>query len=277
MIMNPSFDVQLKALWGATAMPFGKEVKNPYRWNSFQQTETRLIQFISLRAWGVVHGPNGVGKSQLMAVASHGLSDKLYRLVCLCHSSLTGSDLLRAICHSLDIIPAFRRSDTVALIHRAFKKLEKVFPLLILDEAQNLSATALEELRLLSCTALDHAAIFGLVLVGDANLLPRLHMGINRSLLSRLGFCLNLQPMNPEQTLAYIDARLREVAIQNSPIEENARQLLTQASAGIPRCVNQLAQLAFQAAVEESSQRVNLQHFQRALDQLPWLAHPETN
>ena len=48
----------------------------------------------------------------------------------------------------------------------------------IFEEAQNLTTMGLEELRLLSCERLDTQSPFSLLLVGDATLMPRLHMGV---------------------------------------------------------------------------------------------------
>jgi hypothetical protein len=44
----------------------------------------------------------------------------------------------------------------------------------------------------LTCARPDTRAPFSLLLVGDDSLLPRLQMGINRTLISRLGFALAL-------------------------------------------------------------------------------------
>jgi hypothetical protein len=46
---------------------------------------------------------------------------------------------------------------------------------------------ALEEVRLLTCARPNTRAPFSLLLVGDDSLLPRLQLGINRALISRLG------------------------------------------------------------------------------------------
>ena len=61
-------------------------------------------------------------------------------------------------------------------------------------------ASALEEVRLLTCARSDTRPPFSLLLVGDDSLLPRLQMGINRALLSRLGFALALARLEPAQS-----------------------------------------------------------------------------
>jgi general secretion pathway protein A len=274
--MNPSTEYnlerQLKLLWGATAMPFGKTVRAPFRWPGFDQAHRRLQQSIALRASGVLTAPNGTGKSFLLSHCLGQLSDKQYALIHLHHTSLTGSDILRSLCYLLGQKPRFRRSDTIELIGQSWGKLEGRFPLLVVDEAQNLAATALEEIRLLGCAHLDARPLFGLILAGDEDLLPRLRLGINRSLLTRLGFCIALEPIGPDHAAGYIRTRLREVAMPEDAIEPAACQLLWQAGDGALRTINLLAREAIQNAAEEQAEKIGPAHVQQAIEQLPWFA-----
>lgn len=268
--INP--DTQLKTLWGASAMPFGKTAASLYCWDGFETAQTSLNRMLSLRLWGIVHGPNGVGKSQLVHAVAEELPEKVYRVIRLSHSTLSASDLLRSLCHALQIKPAFRRADIVEQVSLHWLKLAPVFPLLFVDEAQNLSAQALEELRLLSCAGLDTRNHFSLVLIGDENLLPRLELGINHALLQRMGFQVLLNPMNAQQSREYLDARLKEVGIHTSPFEEAAIHMLVNATDGIARCLNLIAQAAMQQAMENSARTVTAKQVQNALEQLSWLA-----
>lgn len=265
-------DTQLKTLWGASAMPCGKIPASLHRWDGFETAEASRQRMLALRLWGIVHGPNGVGKSQLVQAVAEELPEKAYRVIRLSHSTRSASDLLRSLCHALQIKPAFRRADIVELLSLHWLKLAPVFPVLFLDEAQNLTAQALEELRLLSCAGLDTRNLFSLVLIGDENLLPRLEMGINHALLQRMGYEVQLAPMNAQQSKEYLESRLKEVGLHTSPFEAAALDLLVNGTAGIPRCLNLIAQAAMQQALENSSRSITAQHVQKSLEQLRWLA-----
>lgn len=267
---NP--DAQLKTLWGASSMPFGKIPASLHRWDGFETAEESLNRMLSLRLWGIVHGPNGVGKSQMVHAVAEDLPEKAYRVIRLSHSRLSASDLLRSLCHALQIKPAFRRADIVELVSLHWLKMAPVFPVLFLDEAQNLTAQALEELRLLSCAGLDTRNLFSLVLIGDENLMPRLELGINHALLQRMGYQVQLAAMNAQQSKEYIESRLKEVGLHTNPFEEAALNLLVNGTDGIPRCLNLVAQAAMQSALENSSRTVTAKHVQKALEQLRWLA-----
>ncbi|HWT78094.1 MAG TPA: AAA family ATPase [Candidatus Methylomirabilis sp.] len=269
---NPDLDSALKSLWGASRLPFGAAVEKPYASESFNQTRHRLEQLVAVRACGLVHGPNGVGKTLLVQHFLASLPDKRYKTLLLSHSSVTGTDLLRLLCSELGQTVRMRRSDNVLSIRQGWQQLDRLWPVLVLDEAQNLSATALEEVRLLTCERRDTQPPFSLLLVGDDQLLPRLQMGINAPLLARLSFCLRLQPWTSQELSDYVQARLEQVGIHANPFEAAALQLLVQAGNGLPRLLNHLAQRALEEAAAQNSRTITALHVQRALELLPWVA-----
>jgi general secretion pathway protein A len=269
---KPSLAIVLKTLWGASEMPFGEACAQVYSHPGFEELNSRLQQLCDIGASGLLHGPNGVGKSYLCGCLTEKLPEKRYKILALAHSSLSSSDLLRALCRLLGVQPQMRRSDNVASIHAAFAQLGSRWPLLVLEEAQNFSAPALEEVRLLACARSDTRPPFSLLLVGDDSLLPRLQMGINRALISRLGFALKLSPLDPVQSRDYVSARFRAVGVHANPFQDQALELLVQAAGGLPRTINHLSQRAIEAAALAGSSSINSTHVQAALDGLPWLA-----
>jgi general secretion pathway protein A len=164
-----------------------------------------------------------------------------------------------------------RRSDNVTNIHAALGQLGSRWPLLVLEEAQNFSASALEEVRLLTCARSDTRPPFSLLLIGEDSLLPRLQMRINHALISRLGFALALTRLEPAQSREYVSARLRAVGVHSNPFEDQGLELLIQAASGLPRAINHLAQRSIEAAAAAATPTIGAIHVQAALDRLPWL------
>jgi type II secretory pathway predicted ATPase ExeA len=270
---NPtvSLEAELKTLWGATAWPFTAAVHKPYASTAFSETYDQLTQLLAVKTSGVLSGPNGVGKSLLVSALLEQLPQKAYRTILLTHSSITAADLIRHLCRLQGIETSNRRGDNVLALRKQWTELHPAWPLLILEEAQNLSVTAWEEVRLLAADRVDTQAPFSLLLVGDENLMARLLLGVNRPLLSRLGFCLSLSPWAPEDMQGYLRSRFQEASIHAEILEPQAEQLLVQAAGGIPRTVNHLAQRAMEHAARVHSKLITADHVRRALQQLPWL------
>jgi type II secretory pathway predicted ATPase ExeA len=265
--------LSFKSLWGASTIPFCPGAQPAFAPPQFEALAARIEQLCALGSSGVLYGPNGSGKSYLLNyLLQNRLTDKQFKSLVLTHSSLSGSDLLRALCLKLEIEPKFRRSDNVALITQSWKSFQPRWPLVVLEEAQNLSAVALEELRLLSCARLDTVP-FSLLLVGDPSLLGKLKLGVHAPLRSRLGYCLELTPFDPALAQQYIEHSLRSASIHLNPFEPEALQLLIQASGGLARTINHLAQRALESAALENSPTVASLHVQTAIDRLPWLVH----
>jgi len=262
---------QLRSQWGASAWPFSAAVKEPLESDAYTRTLRRLEQCMAVHTCGILHGPNGVGKSRLVKALVDRLPQKSYRTMVLTHSSVTGADITRYLCHTQGISIAQRRSDNIMALHKLWRDLDGLWPVLIFEEAQNLSAVAMEELRLMTCERLDTQPPFSLLLVGDGTLMPRLHMGVNRPLLTRMGFCLELSVWPPELCSEYIGKRLEEVGIHENVFDPEAEQLILRIAGGIPRAINHLGQRAFEEAARERSRQIRAQHVQQALEQLPWL------
>lgn len=270
----PPLDLALKGLWGASRWPGFADSTVVVAHAAWQSTLRRLDQLATVRASGVLHGPHGVGKSYLIHRWSQRLCPKQYRLLRLAHSSLMGSDLLRQLVSLGGKTPQYRRGDNVRLLAGLWQEGAPLWPILLIEEAQDLNAAALEELRLLTCARADTQTPFSLVLVGDDDLLPRLELGINRALLSRLGFCLHLDRWPLETVRAYLQARLAEVGLHASPFEPAAEELLCQSAQGSPRTVNGLLQRALEQAALANRRAVTAADVHAALDTLPWIARP---
>lgn len=261
----------LKSLWGASRWPGFEQSTVNLAPDFCQQALRRLHQLLGVRASGVLHGPHGVGKSFLIHFLTGQLSPKQYRILRLSHSTLMGSDLLRCLVSLAGKRPQYRRGDNVLTLAALWQEWAPLWPILIIEEAQDLNTAALEELRLLTTARADTQSPFSLILVGDQDLLPRLDLGVNRALMSRLGFCLRLERWPTEPLQAYFQGRLAEVGIHASPFDPAAEQLLLQSAQGAPRHVNNLLQRSMEMAAAANRRQVLCSDVQAALDTLPWI------
>lgn len=273
MPSSRNLETELKTLWGAAHWPFASAVKTPYTSKPHSETLEELTHLLAIKASGILYGPNGVGKSLTVKTLLDELPAKTYRPMVLTHSSISPSDLIRHLCQIQGLPAAIRRSDNALSLRNMWRELAPLWPVLIFEEAQNLSSYALEELRLLACDRTDTQTPFSMLLVGDENLMGRLQLGVNRPLLSRLGFCLHLHPWSQQEAQAYLTYRLREVRIPEDVFDPQAEELLLQAAAGIPRIINHLGQRSFEQAARVHSRQIQPDHVQHAVEQMPWLGN----
>ena len=270
-------ELALKTLWGASRWPGFAQCTVNLAPDFWQEALRRLHQLVGVRASGLVHGPNGVGKSFLMHSWTQQLSPKQYRILRLSHGTLMGSDLLRCLVSLAGKRPQYRRGDNVLTLAALWQEWAPLWPVLVFEEAQDLNTAALEELRLLTTARADTQCPFSMILVGDQDLLPRLDLGINRALMSRLGFCLGLQHWPREPLQAYLHGRLAEVGIHASPFDPAAEELLLQSAQGVPRSLNSLLQRTLEIAAAANRRQVGAADVQAALDTLPWIVRLAQN
>ena len=112
-------------------------------------------------------------------------------------------------------------------------------PLLVIDEAQNLSAQALEEVRLLSNLETEKSKLLQILLAGQPNLRDKIASPELEQFRQRVAVSYHLMPLDAEETVAYINFRLEHAAIGEPPrFSPEASDLVYQVSGGVPRIIN---------------------------------------
>jgi type II secretory pathway predicted ATPase ExeA len=115
---------------------------------------------------------------------------------------------------------------------------------LIIDEAQNLGAAKLEELRILSNINADKHQLLQLILVGQPQLKDLLQHPDMAQFCQRVSSDFHLRALVLDETNEYIQHRLKKVGGDPSLISTEARRMIFEASGGIPRSINVLCDTA---------------------------------
>ncbi len=264
---------RLARSWGATAIPYSQLTDQD--WLStppLERARQLLDQTALLRGVMLLSGANGLGKSVLAARWLGSLETRLYTAVSLTQATLTGSGLLATLVNRLGKRSGFRRERHLEQISTFLHEHERHTLVVALDDAQNYSHAALEELRLLLGLNLPAQPAFALVLIGDDYLLGQLQLRNHRALYSRLSALYTLRPWTPEEVADYLQRGLRAVGIDRTVFEPPAVDLLSRASGGVPRSVALLARAAWLAAAAAGAQRIGLDAVQQAVEQVPGAA-----
>jgi len=128
-------------------------------------------------------------------------------------------------------------------------------PVLIIDEAQNLSSAALEEVRMLSNLETDTAKLLQIIIVGQPELGKVLARPEMRQLRQRISLMCHIKPLSRQETEEYILHRLAIAGNRQAvSFQAGAFDAIFDATAGIPRQINTLCNfLLLTAFTEERS------------------------
>src|ERR687895_530122 len=131
--------------------------------------------------------------------------------------------------------------------------------LLVIDEAQNLSLAALEELRMLSNLETEKSKLLQIAMVGQPNLRDKLAAPELEQLRQRITVSYHLQPLDADETANYINHRLRRAAI-GTPMQfpREVTDEIHMRSRGVPRIVNVICDAALVFGYAEERPQVNL-------------------
>jgi len=116
--------------------------------------------------------------------------------------------------------------------------------LLIIDEAQNLSDAALEEVRMLSNLQSDDQSLIQIMLVGQPELKDRLLKPGHGAFAQRIAVNFFLSGLTDKETESYIFHRLKKAGGNSNIFTPKAIEMIFQASRGIPRTINLLCDTA---------------------------------
>ena len=117
--------------------------------------------------------------------------------------------------------------------------------LLIVDEAQNLSAEMLEEIRLLSNLETPTSKLIQIMLVGQPELRELLARPELRQLRQRIALRHELRPFDEVETARYISERLRKAGYVQKPLfKKAALREIHSVSGGVPRLINSVCDSA---------------------------------
>jgi type II secretory pathway predicted ATPase ExeA len=193
----------------------------------------------------VLTGEVGTGKTTLIHALLNDL-DKRCQAGLIFSTIVSPADLLRSVCEEFGLIepkkPLQEIHDYLVSLNEflleSYRKGENC--VLIIDEAQNLSAEVLESIRLLSNFETSKDKLLQILLVGQPELAVRLNSPELRQLKQRVMLRHHLRALSLQECCEYVHNRLKIAGGDRPIFTPSALESIYSCSGGIPRIVNVL-------------------------------------
>jgi len=195
-------------------------------------------------------GEVGTGKTTLCRLVLEQVPEHT-RIALILNPMLEPPELLRAICDELEVEVA-----DAGGLQTAQKQLNRFLldchsrgerVVLIIDEAQNMSREALEQIRLLTNLETATDKLLQIILLGQPELRHLLARPELRQLAQRITARYHLDPLNENETAHYVKHRLAVAGAERGPFRQDALKALYAESGGVPRLINIIADRAMMA------------------------------
>jgi putative secretion ATPase (PEP-CTERM system associated) len=200
----------------------------------------------------VITGEVGAGKTTIVRNLLTQLDPAKVVAAQIVSTQLDADDLLRAVGAAFGLpVRSVEKSMLLASIEAFLCQLtvDKKRALLVVDEAQNLTPRAMEELRMLSNFQLGDQALLQSFLVGQPELRNMMHGPQMQQLRQRVIASYHLGPMVADETRGYIEHRLKHVGWQENPtFAPAAYDAIYAFTGGLPRRINTLCNRLLLAA-----------------------------
>jgi len=236
--------------YGFTEPPFNLTPNSRFFFESAKHMEalsTLLYAINERKGFVVICGDIGSGKTTVCRALLNKL-DASTKTALITNTHLTGKDLLMSILEDLEV--EYRPGSKTRLHSQLNDFLIEQLRLdnnvvLIIDEAQNLTLSVLEEIRMLSNLETENEKLIQIVLLGQPQLKKKLALDRLEQLRQRIVFYFELTPLTLKDSKKYIMHRL-SIASNNKKayFSDKAIEMIYEFSKGIPRLINQICDSA---------------------------------
>jgi general secretion pathway protein A len=212
--------------------------------------------FMRAEGFVMVTGRPGTGKTTLVGALMDDLASERAHIANLVCSQLQADDLLSMVAHEFGVdLAVTSKGQQLQYLSRQLQKWDREGrrALLIVDEAQDLSVSAMEELRLLTNMQAKGKPLLQIFLLGQPELRELILRPEMEQVHQRIVAASHLQPLEADETQEYIRHRLQAAGWSGDPaISKAVYPLVFKFSEGVPRRINLIcSRLMLHGSVEE--------------------------
>jgi general secretion pathway protein A len=263
--------------FGLSTAPFAENGDDAFFFPSDQHL--RALEFMGHSLWtkarlGVVTAEHGCGKSLLIARLLKDLDDRIVAAA-IQRENISSRDFLLEILRQFGFaLEESDKTDRRRVLERFMAHQASLgrICLLIVENAQSMHPSVLEELRCLAAAEVDGTRVLKVLLLGQ----PALNLVLESQRMAELVTAhvprFSLGPLTEDQTAAYVAHRLRAAGAAN-PDALMPYTLMSQihvCSGGVPARINRLCERALTCAQSEGAPLVTTSALDQAIDELGW-------
>ena len=227
----------------------------------------------------VITGEIGSGKTTLIKKLLSEIDENLI-VAKIFQTQLDEVELLQAILVEFGLNPfSAKKVELLNMLNQFLVNsfLEGRQILLIIDDAQNLSKRVLEEITMLSSVETQKEKILHVILVGQPELNQKLEAPDMEQLLQRVSLRYHVRALTKDETVEYIQHRLKIANIDKELFEKDVYQSIYEYSGGIPRLINTLCDTCLTCSFADNKKIVDVEEFDSAIKELQWKRYAETH
>ena len=251
--------------WNFNEKPFENTPDPRFMYYSKQHLEavTRLLYAVSeKKSAAILTGEYGSGKTVISRIVANRLirEEKHYNVALIVNPAITSLEILKEVLYQLGG-EATREDQKIDVLHRLNDRLyrnmsEGRHTVIIIDEAQTIKERQVfEEIRLLLNFQSDDRFLLTLLLLGQPELKEK--VAVIPQLEQRFAVKYHLTNLNLEETINYIEHRLKTAKKVDRIFTDSAYEIIYEASEGIPRKINNICDISLMSGFTKKLDKID--------------------
>lgn len=261
--------------FGFTEAPFNMTPNSRFFFESAKHMEalsTLLYAVEERKGFVVITGDIGSGKTTVCRTLLNKLASTTQTAL-ITNTHMSGKDMLCSILEDLEVeyTPGSKSKILSQLNHYLIEQLRNDQNVaVIIDEAQNLTPSVLEEVRMLSNLETENEKLIQIILLGQPGLKKKLALPGLEQLRQRIAVFYHLVPLTEQETKNYVFHRLKIAGGSGRKyFTDEALDIICQFSKGVPRLINSICDSALLNGFIYEKELINGELMQETVDESP--------
>ena len=251
--------------------PFIKNNSNKYCHISkdINKLYFKLDYLLKVKGICVITGAPGKGKTTALRNYFKDYNKSLYKLIYISMTTLTTIDFYNSLITEFGYEPKTKKSQNYKLLQQIIMDYEskKITPIIIIDEANYVSSSTLNDLKMIFNFNMDSKDNYILILCGLPVLISNLSTSNQEPLRQRIITSFEFEDLQDDEVQNYIYSKLEKASGPTNIFDDAVIQTIKNASNGSPRIIDRIMDYALLIADRQNSTRITKDIIQKAISQ----------